>query len=229
MTFLEWLTANKDILSWLGGGIAAAAGGVWAVIRYIIPSRPPAPGERDNTFGMVDARIGEFIRRPNPSDLVPKASPGLAVGYFYNFLYLIDNKMVTGSFTYTDAESNLKSVPYGNIRIHIIVPRRLEGGAFSLCETECRNALRGTFEYGDRRTYGFNYIDALGTLQIVDFARPLIAVKWFYEQVVQIKPNDQLWTKIEEIEIEAFKVTIQKLVHLGEGRLNNVISFSDRG
>jgi len=33
---IEWLEQHREILSWLAGGLATAAGGGWVVVRYLL-------------------------------------------------------------------------------------------------------------------------------------------------------------------------------------------------
>lgn len=33
---IEWLEQHREILSWLAGGVATAAGGIWVVVRYLL-------------------------------------------------------------------------------------------------------------------------------------------------------------------------------------------------
>src|SRR5262249_47468239 len=33
---IEWVEQHREILSWLAGGVATAAGGAWAVVRYVL-------------------------------------------------------------------------------------------------------------------------------------------------------------------------------------------------
>jgi hypothetical protein len=57
---IEWIEQHREILGWLAGGVATAAGGVWVVVRYFLertnrsplgsperwqPSHGPAPSE----------------------------------------------------------------------------------------------------------------------------------------------------------------------------------------
>lgn len=36
---IEWLEQHREILSWLAGGAATAAGGGWVVVRYLLDRR----------------------------------------------------------------------------------------------------------------------------------------------------------------------------------------------
>ena len=47
---IEWIEHHREILGWLAGGVATAAGGAWVVVRYLLDrSRDrsmPGPSER---------------------------------------------------------------------------------------------------------------------------------------------------------------------------------------
>jgi hypothetical protein len=32
----DWIDQHREILTWLGGGVATAAGGAWVVVRYLL-------------------------------------------------------------------------------------------------------------------------------------------------------------------------------------------------
>ena len=51
-TMWDWLTvdANRAVLGWFGGGVVVVAGGIWAVVRFVIGGRdkPALPPSRPN-------------------------------------------------------------------------------------------------------------------------------------------------------------------------------------
>lgn len=40
---IEWLEQHREILSWLAGGVATAAGGIWVVVRYVLDRSNRSP------------------------------------------------------------------------------------------------------------------------------------------------------------------------------------------
>ena len=40
---IEWLEQHREILSWLAGGVATAAGGIWVVVRYLLDRTSRSP------------------------------------------------------------------------------------------------------------------------------------------------------------------------------------------
>jgi tetratricopeptide (TPR) repeat protein len=58
---------NRTILSWLGGGVVVVAGGVWAVLKYLIPKKEekpatPQPAPQPVTITLDDRRMVEQFR-----------------------------------------------------------------------------------------------------------------------------------------------------------------------
>src|SRR5262245_46305851 len=41
MTLIDWIAQHQETLSWIGGGVATAAGGAWVVVRYMMKRKPP--------------------------------------------------------------------------------------------------------------------------------------------------------------------------------------------
>jgi hypothetical protein len=102
---LDWLAQHQDTLTWLGGGVATAAGGVWVAVRYLLdrdrkkssldkkPAFPKSAGPTIST-GTGISTAGHMQVGGNVSiehNSVPKAAIALAVlgllllGYaFYN-------------------------------------------------------------------------------------------------------------------------------------------------
>ncbi len=39
----QFVTENRETLSWLGGGVVVVAGGVWTVIKFLLKREKPAP------------------------------------------------------------------------------------------------------------------------------------------------------------------------------------------
>jgi len=40
---IEWIEQHREILGWLAGGVATAAGGAWVVVRYLLERNPHGP------------------------------------------------------------------------------------------------------------------------------------------------------------------------------------------
>ncbi len=40
---IEWIEQHREILGWLAGGVATAAGGVWVVVRYMLERTNRSP------------------------------------------------------------------------------------------------------------------------------------------------------------------------------------------
>jgi hypothetical protein len=40
---IEWLEQHREILGWLAGGVATAAGGIWVVVRYLLDRTNRSP------------------------------------------------------------------------------------------------------------------------------------------------------------------------------------------
>ncbi|MDB5208182.1 MAG: hypothetical protein JWR72_3257 [Flavisolibacter sp.] len=173
-------------------------------------------------------------------------SIGLAVGYFYNFLDPVSSVIQDDEFTLYQPLEKDKAVtlesPYvtyesENINMQIIIPKRLDVEAFKACEDEFKPYTKG-FIYlkRNKRFYGINYFTAqIGKnqrLTIVDLARPVMAVKRYYEEILGIKTyvdGDEKWFKSQISEIAAFKESLKNLQKLGYGVLVNKLSFCDVG
>jgi hypothetical protein len=40
---IEWIEQHREILGWLAGGVATAAGGIWVVVRYFLERTNKSP------------------------------------------------------------------------------------------------------------------------------------------------------------------------------------------
>lgn len=67
-------------------------------------------------------------------------------------------------------------------------------------------------------------------LRIVDYARPVIAAKPFYEQVLMVATEAaDTWEKTQVAEIAAFKKTLDILLNRSYGTLPNKLNYMDIG
>jgi hypothetical protein len=87
--------------------------------------------------------------------------------------------------------------------------------------------------HGNERFYGINYgINDLGskkTITIIDLARPIMAVKQFYEAVGPIYESaGWTWDQVQQKEIETFKTVIRILQSRGDGTLTGRINFPNK-
>lgn len=83
-----------------------------------------------------------------------------------------------------------------NANIEIIIPKWLRPTAFTSCERELKSADKGHILLtGQGRNYGINYrISSAGkikTTTIVDLARPVMALKQYYENIIKIDTDPE--------------------------------------
>jgi hypothetical protein len=180
-------------------------------------------------------------RKKQDTDLI---SIGLAVGYYYNFLEPVSSAMNCAEL---ELFSEVKgSVPQqfksegkfklDDVRVQIIVPSKLTASAFQRCQEEFNSMCKGfLFLPQNKRYYGINYsmtkLDSRSELQIVDLARPIMAAKRYYEDIVKLDTSDDLnteWLKTQVAEIKAFKESLCRLQKRGYGALVNKLDFRDR-
>lgn len=169
---------------------------------------------------------------------------GLAVGYYYNFLDVIGRQLSSGSVTLNDklnpkpGEGTETNFDLAATRIQIIVPERLDGGAFERCVGEFDRSLKGSvFLTEQKRNYGINYLitDVGGSKQltIIDLARPAMALKRYYEDVVRIDTysgnSDNRWRELQKAELAAFAETLKRLQERGYAQLANKLDIVYRG
>jgi len=125
----------------------------------------------------------DFFKR---KDLV---SVGLAVGYFYNFLNVFyENIEHTPTIELFDKPEDKEGHKYDTetIEVQVILPKRLDDDAFRSCEKDFGDTKKGSiFLHKQKRYYGINYILAQQGLIVLDLARPLMAVKPFYEDILK--------------------------------------------
>lgn len=171
-------------------------------------------------------------------------SIGLATGYFFNFLDMTAKTMqYAGGLDIYSSNADRKpdltkeAVHYSkdNIKVEIILPKRLDSNNFAACENEFTLYKSGFFySEANGRYYGINYAimetnkDTI--LRIVDYARPVIASKPFYEQILMVATEaEDKWEKTQVAEIAAFKKTLDTLLNRSYGTLPNKLNYMDIG
>jgi hypothetical protein len=203
----------------------------------------------ETVVGFAHSIFNRFIKPPEKR-VYPEllndnlVSIGLATGYFFNFL-----DMTAKTIQYTGGLEIYTSTPdrkpdltkpatlysKDNIKVEIIVPKRLDSNNFAACEREFEQYKSGYFfSEANKRYYGINYAlmetnkDTI--LRIVDYARPVIASKPFYEQILLIATEaEEKWEKTQVAEIAAFKKTLEVLLNRSYGSLPNKLNFIDIG
>jgi Prokaryotic STING domain len=184
----------------------------------------------------VDVVKKFFEGKKDDKDLI---SVGLAVGYFYNFLDVIsgaiDNTRIITLYEAKDGKPGDKCQQYDSetVEVQLILPRRLDVGVYQRCEEDFKRTTKGIILLEkQKRWYGINYNTVKqgekDGIVIKDLARPLMAVKHFYEKILGYRTNDQIdtkWLKAQLSEINAFKETLRRLQELGYGALVNRLHF----
>jgi hypothetical protein len=183
----------------------------------------------------VEAVKKFFESKKDDKDLI---SVGLAVGYFYNFLDLISDVIKRDEVKLYDRAEDKDGRYYDaeTVEVQVILPGRLDVSAYDRCEQDFK-ATKKSFIFLSRqsRWYGINYT----TIQrgnkrgvvITDLARPLMAVKRFYEDILRYDTHDKTdvkWLKAQLSEINAFKETLRRLQERGYGTLVNRLDFRER-
>ena len=189
----------------------------------------------DVALRLAEKAVNKLFETPKGEDDRQLISPGLAVGYFYNFLDVISGELRRG-FSLKKENGSEMAVNEDNANIEIIIPKWLRPTAFTSCERELKNADKGHILLtGQGRNYGINYrISSSGkikTTTIVDLARPVMALKQYYENIIKIDTDPESgadqWRRIQLAEVEAFKKTLQRLQQRGYGVLVNRLTFRE--
>lgn len=165
-------------------------------------------------------------------------SIGLAVGYYYNFLDPVSSVIERDEFELysSPTDASPRKFQSEEVRVEVIIPSRLEVEAFQRCENEFKATNRGfIFLSQNKRYYGVNYtlteLPGKSMLTIVDLARPIMATKRYYEDLLKQDTHDdtdEKWMKSQIAEITAFKETIRRLQKRGYGALVNKLDFRER-
>ena len=203
----------------------------------------------ETVVGIADSIFNRFIK-PADKRLHPElindnlVAIGLATGYYFNFLDMTAKTMqYTGGLDIYSATPDRKpdvSVPAkrylkDNIKVEVIIPKRLDVNNFESCEKEFSQYKSGFFySEANQRFYGINYAlmetNSDTILRIVDYARPVIACKPFYEQILLVATEaEDKWEKTQVAEIAAFKKTLEVLLNRSYGALPNRLNFLDIG
>jgi len=167
---------------------------------------------------------------------------GLAVGYFYNFLDPVSQAIDREEFEIYSQTENSEPPQFRSegqftsekTLVQIIVPKRLNVEAFKRCEAEFKDKSKGfLFLPQNKRYYGVNYFTpSAGELTIIDLARPIMAAKRYYEDILKLdthNESDERWLKIQQAELTAFKESLRRLQARGYGALVNQLDFRERG
>ncbi|WP_027136075.1 hypothetical protein [Geminicoccus roseus] len=65
---------NREILSWLGGGVVVAAGGLWVLVTWLFPDRPPG-GPAPSTSQAEAGAGGVAVGRDNSGTITVSPPP----------------------------------------------------------------------------------------------------------------------------------------------------------
>src|SRR4051812_38653320 len=257
LALIDWIGQHRDTLAWLGGGVVMIVGGRAAVLRWPVVRRWPVlrrlldrPDERQTSDDKPEQSTGEdqamadvpaspqklaedYVDQLFKADDFVGISTGLALGYFNNFLKPVLGELLAKPFNIQhDTHPSRRVEKPANVDINIIIPAQLSGATFQRCEERFNSYRKGRVtSEGHGRVYGINYAAMdNGQVMIFDLARPVMAVKVFYEEMTNIMRDPRTrdkWPKIEKAEIEAFKMTLERLKKAGMGELVNKLNFVD--
>jgi hypothetical protein len=162
----------------------------------------------------------------------PLLAPGLAVGYYDNFLSPLSEAIYADTLRMKEASGSEIEVPERNTKIEIIIPQVLSPECFASCRARFEKAKKGTVYLPARkRWFGVNYVlvtdDSAVSLNIVDLARPVMASRMYYKDIAKIdviRENPE-WNRIQFEEIAAFRKTLERLLQIGSEALANRITY----
>jgi hypothetical protein len=166
-------------------------------------------------------------------------SPGLAVGYYANFIEPMGQLLNVGEIElFENEEPRPDEIPLKfdleNTNFQIIIPSRLNGQAFKLCLNEFDRSKKGwIFLKANKRKYGYNYridnFNGKSTLTIIDLARPTFALKKYYEDILKMETSAETsgteWRELQQAELSAFEKMLRTLQQRGYAELEGKISF----
>jgi hypothetical protein len=198
----------------------------------------------DAGFKLGERVLARVFSPPKKGDEPILMAPGVATGYYYNFLDVIGQQLSSGTVTLND---NPRPAEGGGVEttfnldttsIQVILPARLDGSAFKSCDAEFDLSQKGSVYLAvNRRHYGVNYriseINAKKYLTIIDYARPVTSLKRYYEDVQRMDtfPDtaDRRWTELQKAELMVFEQTLRRLQARGYAMLQDKLDFVRRG
>jgi hypothetical protein len=201
----------------------------------------------DAGFKLGDRVLARLFTPPKKGDSDPiLMAPGLATGYYYNFLDVVGQQLSSGVITLNDNPRPQDGGGGGvettfnldTASLQIIMPERLDGSAFQRCNAEFDLSQKGSvFLNANRRYYGVNYriseLSGQKYLTIIDYARPVTALKRYYEDVLRMDTfsgsADARWTELQKAELMVFEQTLKRLQERGYAVLTNKLDFLRRG
>jgi len=219
-------------------------GGAASLLLWSLLRRPKAaPKGEDSPMTLEETAIALgveavkkfFESKKDDKDLI---SVGLAAGYFYNVLDPISAVIKRDEVKLFDTAEDKEGRHYDaeTVEVQVILPGRLDASAYERCEKDFKATKKGFIFLKDQnRWYGINYNpvqrgDETGIV-ITDLARPLMAVKRFYEDILGYRTHDKTdakWLKAQLSEIRAFRETLRQLQERGYGALVNRLDFRER-
>lgn len=200
----------------------------------------------DAGFKLGDRVLTRIFAPPKKGDDPILMAPGLAAGYYYNFLDVVGQQLNSGTITLNDNPRPQEGGAGGvettfnldTTTVQIIMPERLDGSAFQRCNAEFDLAQKGSvYLNANRRYYGVNYriteTNGAKYLTIIDYARPVTALKRYYEDVLRMDTfsgsADPRWTELQKAELMVFEQTLRRLQERGYAMLSNKLDFLRRG
>jgi len=216
-------------------------------------------------FSRKEVRQGSPIERDKQSVAAEEAKEPeyplvaipLAIGYFYNFIEKIEERLAGDNLTVKrhyfqqgaevldkmglNAEQQAKlsrneleqlrsnkieladfagRFDIDAVSIELVYPKDLSNPSLQKCSRFLsQKTNRGSIESTAGRPYGINYYELPAnepkTLRIVDYTRPIEVIPRFYNEVKgigRLGGDDAEWKKIEDHEMQAFLLTLKKLI-----------------
>ncbi|PRY20620.1 hypothetical protein CLV58_1572 [Spirosoma oryzae] len=171
-----------------------------------------------------------------------RASTGVAIGYYYNFIENIykiidENPKITLEIYNSTTINEKKEFDCDKVRIEILMPRSLEGSSFNQATQTLTQYKKGDIvRNGNKRNYGINFtIQDDNTLVVVDVPTPLFALEKYLKSLPEFgsyidpktnqliaKSDSEEYRARQSKEIENFKTTVLNFIENNRYAINKV-------
>lgn len=161
-------------------------------------------------------------------DEVTTITQGLAVGYFYNFLQVINAMLEHNIIKVRFEDQTQKTFSRDQVDILLVIPKRLNAASIN----HAKDSIRGERQADiirPGRDFKINYAlqNDGAKLIIKDLVRPCFTIKEYMEQYLKLDPDTEEWRSLETQPLNKFRQTIEGLCNKSQGVAINQVSWRE--